>query len=201
MAPYLNIAEMCPGTYTLGPSRRFAIWVQGCCFSCPGCISPEWRKKRNAMLLDPQVLANDVLTFSGLEGVTISGGEPMLQADALSAFVKRIRLKSSLTVICFTGFTLQELKKKENSAIERLLSQTDVLIAGPYIEALNDNKGLRGSSNQEIHFLSGVYGDFTDRFTSGKRHIEIHLRQNYAVMVGVHPRNFSLRAFTQSMGR
>jgi len=201
MAPYLNIAEMCLGTYTLGPSKRFAIWVQGCCFSCPGCVSPELQERKDALLSVPEGLANKVLGLSGLEGITISGGEPMLQADALSAFVKRIRLKSSLTVICFTGFTLQELKKKENSAIERLLGQIDVLIAGPYIETLNDNKGLRGSSNQEIHFLSGVYGDFADRFTSGKRHIEIYLRQNYALMVGVHPRNFSLKAFTQSMGR
>ena len=80
----LNVAEICPATRTLGPGQRFVIWVQGCCFNCRGCISPDWIPQKQANLVDPVRLANYILSIPSTEGLTISGGEPMLQAAALS---------------------------------------------------------------------------------------------------------------------
>ena len=57
----LNIAEICPATRTLGPGKRFVIWVQGCCFNCPGCVSPEWILQEKATLVNVKRLGEYIL--------------------------------------------------------------------------------------------------------------------------------------------
>ncbi len=99
----MNIAAVCPSTRVLGPGRRFAVWVQGCCFDCPNCGSPEWRETKTEMLMKPERLAEEVLRVDGIEGVTVSGGEPMLQAKSLAKFVRLVRAKRASTVVCYTS--------------------------------------------------------------------------------------------------
>jgi anaerobic ribonucleoside-triphosphate reductase activating protein len=53
----LNVAEICPATHTLGPGQRFVVWVQGCCFKCRGCVSPDWIPQTKATLIEPSELA------------------------------------------------------------------------------------------------------------------------------------------------
>ncbi len=184
----LNIAATCPSTKVLGPGRRFVIWVQGCCFACYNCGSPEWREMKEATLITPGDLAREILKTPGIEGVTISGGEPMLQAAGLYELVKNIRDSKPLSIICYTGFTLEKLIEKGDSNIDAFISEIDVLIDGPYVDSLNDNKGLRGSSNQRIHFFRGVYQGFAADLANGKRDIEIHLLRNEYLIVGIKPK-------------
>ncbi|MCW3488695.1 4Fe-4S single cluster domain-containing protein [Dethiobacter alkaliphilus] len=185
--PKLNIAATCPSIKSLGPGSRFVIWVQGCCFACAGCSSPQWRESKEATLLAPEDLAKEILETPGIDGVTISGGEPMLQADLLWRLVKEIRTVKPLSIICYTGFTLKELKEKRDLKINAFISEIDVLIDGLYIDKFNDNKGLRGSSNQKVHFLSGTYKEFADSFLLSKRKIELHLFQDEYLVVGIKP--------------
>ncbi len=200
MSDYLNIAALCPSTIVLGPGKRFVIWVQGCCFDCPDCGSPEWREIKDEMLIPPDNLAEKILSIPELNGITISGGEPMLQAKNLHKLVRLLRPQKSLSVICYTGFTLEQLQKKEDTDINNLLSETDVLIDGPYIDSLNDNKGWRGSCNQRIHFLSGLYKEREQEFLNRKRDIEIHLLKDHYLLVGIHPENFDFRRLTAKAG-
>lgn len=186
----LNIAEICPVTKTLGPGQRFAIWVQGCCFTCRNCISPDWVPIKEVTLLQPEKLANLILSTPGTQGVTISGGEPMLQAAALLELLVMLKQQKDLSVICFTGFTLEQLRDKSNSHINGMLEIIDVLIDGQYIPELNDNQGWRGSSNQVVHFLTPRYQAETSLFRERKRDIEIHLQNDSALMVGIPPSNF-----------
>ena len=194
----LNLAEICPATRTLGPGQRFVIWVQGCCFNCRGCISPDWIPQKPATLVDPQKLADYILSVSGTEGLTVSGGEPMLQATALSELFTYLRQHRDLSIICFTGFTIEQLQSKSESAIHRVLALIDVLIDGQYISELNDNKGSRGSSNQVVHFLTPRHLPEASLFTERKRDVEIHIRDDSALMVGVPPHNFSAK-FKQAL--
>jgi anaerobic ribonucleoside-triphosphate reductase activating protein len=191
---YLNIAALCPSTKALGPGKRFVIWVQGCCFQCANCGSPEWSKRKRAILITPHDLAKEILNVPGLEGITISGGEPMLQATNLLKLVKIIRSERNLSAICYTGFTLKELKEKKDPEIDALLSEVDVLIDGLYIDSLNDNKGWRGSSNQEVHFLSGFYENQRAEFLTRRRDMEIHLFKSHYLMVGIHPKGMAARS-------
>ena len=185
----LNVAEICPATRTLGPGQRFAIWVQGCCFHCPGCVSPDWIPQKQATLVEPEQLADYVLSIPGTEGLTISGGEPMLQAAALNELLACC--DRDLSIMCFTGFTLEHLYAQSDPAINQLLNRIDVLIDGQYVSALNDNRGWRGSSNQVVHFLTPRHLLDADLFTERKRDVEIHVREASALVVGVPPRDFS----------
>ena len=186
----LNVAEICPATRTLGPGQRFVLWVQGCCFRCPGCVSPDWIPQKQANLIEPQQLATTILSVPCTEGLTVSGGEPMLQAKALSELFTYLRQQRDLSIICFTGFTLAKLRAKENPHINRILALIDVLIDGQYIPELNDNKGWRGSSNQLVHHLSNRHLVEASLFNDRKRDVEIHVRADSALMVGVPPKSF-----------
>lgn len=186
----LNLAEICPASRTLGPGQRFIIWVQGCCFNCRDCISPEWIVQQQANLVEPKTLAKTILSVPGTEGLTISGGEPMLQAAALSELLTDLREKQDLSIICFTGFTLKQLLAKSDPAIHRFLQMIDVLIDGQYLAELNDDRGWRGSANQVVHFLTSRHLPEADLFSGRSRHVEIHLRNDSALMVGIPPHHF-----------
>jgi anaerobic ribonucleoside-triphosphate reductase activating protein len=127
-----------------------------------------------------------LLTDPFVTGITISGGEPMLQAPALLDLVRCARRLRDLNIICFTGFTLKKLTSPpRSSAITSLLEELDVLIDGPYIQSLDDNRGLRGSSNQRVHQLSGFLQGWD--FENLPRRVELQFGAEYALLVGVPP--------------
>jgi anaerobic ribonucleoside-triphosphate reductase activating protein len=180
----LNVAETCRATRALGPGVRAVVWVQGCPFRCRGCIAPDWIPDRPARRVDVADLADELLADPDVEGFTFSGGEPMAQAPALAALIRTARERRALSLVCFTGYKLEELRAK--SEVEPLLREVDVLIDGRYVEAKNDDRGLRGSSNQRIHHLSGRLTGFP--FDTGPRRAEIRLRGDEALLVGVPPK-------------
>ncbi|MDD2899041.1 MAG: 4Fe-4S single cluster domain-containing protein [Desulfuromonadaceae bacterium] len=183
----LNIAAICPLSNALGPGKRFVIWVQGCCFSCHNCGSPEWRPTIDAIQLNPNELATMILSSPDIEGITISGGEPILQVVGLVETLRLVKAKRSLSVICYTGFTLEALKERSDPVIDEFLATIDILVDGPYEDSLNDNKGWRGSSNQRVYFLSGLYQGLEDDFHNRRRDIEIHLLNKKYLLVGIKP--------------
>jgi len=197
MPSTLNIAQICPETYALGPGKRFVVWVQGCPFDCAGCIAPEWIEIKEAARVEVGALAQAILSIRELEGITISGGEPMLQAEALGELICALRSEApALSVIVFSGFTLTQLRAKcaEDRSLERLLNQIDVLIDGTYLGARNNGIGLRGSSNQRVHFLTGRYTHLKEEFEHGPRNVEIHVLNGELLLTGI-PTPESLSAF------
>lgn len=179
-----------PATKALGPGRRFVLWVQGCCFNCTGCVAPEWIPQITNQLISVTELAELIVETPDLEGLTLSGGEPMLQAEGLSALIDAVHLRQPhFTVICYTGFRLKQLQRDNNPARLALLQRLDVLIDGVYRQDQNNSVGLRGSSNQCVHFLSGAYKEQTEQFTQAARRLEFHFSDNNEVlMVGIPPR-------------
>lgn len=196
MTETLNIAQVCPGTYALGPGRRFVIWVQGCPFNCKGCVAPDWIPIKPANLVSVRALARQIRGAGELEGITISGGEPMLQAAGLARLLSEVKEDNpGLSVIAFSGFTLAQLREKAVSVpgIRAFLGHLDVLIDGLYIQALNDGRGLRGSANQKIHFLTERYREAEQEFEWGPRKVEFHLLSRELLMVGI-PSQRALKA-------
>lgn len=78
----------------------------------------------------------DIIIQSGRDGLTISGGEPFLQAQALYELVNLIRAKRDIGIIVYTGYTLDEILQSKDLYMCRFLEQIDLLIDGPYIEEL-----------------------------------------------------------------
>jgi anaerobic ribonucleoside-triphosphate reductase activating protein len=180
----LNLADMFIGTKVLGPGLRAAVWVQGCPFKCVGCISPEWIPQKDANVLDVLDISNYILSHPELEGITISGGEPFLQFDALSALIQLIKSRrKDFNVICFTGYSSKLIIK--TPIYSEFLTLIDVLIDGPYIKELNKGIGLRGSSNQNVIHLTDRLLEYP--FEAHSREIELHIRSNHFLMVGVPP--------------
>ncbi|HKR13064.1 MAG TPA: 4Fe-4S single cluster domain-containing protein [Pyrinomonadaceae bacterium] len=197
MAETLNIAQLCPETRVLGPGKRFVIWVQGCPFRCPECVAPDWIPIENKNLVSINDLVERITAIPDLEGITLSGGEPALQAEGLATLVRRVRnVRPQLSVIAFSGFTLGQLRRKAGTdpGLREFLNELDVLIDGLYRADLNDGLGLRGSSNQRIHFLTPRYRNRKAEFEHHSREIEIHTLEKELLMVGV-PAAKSLKIF------
>lgn len=185
----LNLAEHCRQTRALGPGLRYALWVQGCPFDCPGCLAEHWRARRRHRPVAVERVAADILNTPELEGLTLSGGEPMLQARACRRLIDQVRARRpDFTLVLYTGFTLEELHTQGDPDRLALLAGADVLIDGRYQAEHNDNRGLRGSSNQRVHLLTSAYRALgTDAFTLPARRVELHPRNEDLLMVGIPP--------------
>jgi anaerobic ribonucleoside-triphosphate reductase activating protein len=180
----LNVAAYRIGTKALGPGIRSVVWVQGCPFHCEGCFSPNWIKKQQNEAWAPLDLAK-MLVFPEMEGITISGGEPMDQADGVLELIQDVKkINSKSSIVIYTGYTIATLRKRHaGHPIHELLRTVDVLIDGLYVQQKNDNKGLRGSNNQKIHHLTDRYLNFD--FENDQRIQEYYIRENEIQIVGI----------------
>ena len=185
----LNIAETCAETKVLGPGARFAIWIQGCPFKCRGCTAPDWIPFKTAKSIGVEELASDIIRQTGIAGITISGGEPMMQAANLTCLMELVKMRRpELNVIVFTGFQLEQLTWP--GAIN-LLSHTDLLIDGQYIEQRNNGTGLRGSDNQKMHFLTDKLASYKDVLLTQQRDMEFHIMADGVLKAGIPSQNFN----------
>jgi anaerobic ribonucleoside-triphosphate reductase activating protein len=144
-----NLAHLEPTTHIYGPGRRFGIWLQGCSLACNGCWNKQmWSFKAN-QLIERELLLENILLQSGIEGITILGGEPLEQADNIIWLIKAIKKRSLLTVMLYTGFTKIEIKDKKLWTF--IHENVDLLISGRYEEQnRNINNQWYGSDNQEL---------------------------------------------------
>lgn len=195
----LNVAATRVGTEALGPGVRSALWVQGCPFSCAGCMAPDWIPFRPARQAEPGELARELLADPRVTGLTFSGGEPMAQAAGLAEVARRAREIRDVSVICFTGHRLERLRTRPpGPGVTALLAAVDVLIDGVYVAALDDGRGLRGSSNQRVHHLTGRLAGSGYDFAHRARSAEIAVNGPEALLIGVPPRGL-LDAFDQAV--
>jgi anaerobic ribonucleoside-triphosphate reductase activating protein len=104
-------------------------------------------------------LASEVLALQDVEGLTLSGGEPFDQAAGLAELVATVRESRDIGIVCYTGFTLEELGSRDEPAVDDLLGATDLLIDGPYIASRSLPGSWRGSDNQRLLCLTDRYAD------------------------------------------
>jgi anaerobic ribonucleoside-triphosphate reductase activating protein len=153
----MNVARILRRSRVNGPGWRAAVWVQGCTLRCPGCFNPETHPHERRYLVDPLELA-DALAREDIEGVSLLGGEPFEQAEACARLAARVRAHG-LSVVTYSGYTWEYLRRSTLPEVRELLAATDVLIAGPFVQRLaNDGRGWHGSTNQEFVFLTDRYG-------------------------------------------
>jgi anaerobic ribonucleoside-triphosphate reductase activating protein len=143
---------------------------------------------RPLLRTDPSRLAAWCLAIKGIDGITLSGGDPFDQPLApLAEFMEQVRERSKLSVLLFSGRTLDQLRRSDDPLVERCLSAIDILVDGPYIEALNNGTGWRGSSNQAIHSL-GPRADGAGAGAATPRRIELIVNATGAVSFTGMPR-------------
>lgn len=148
---YLRLHMVAAPIETLGPYARFGIWVQGCTRNCPGCATPDAQPLQGGYEMEVDALARLILRQPDIEGITISGGEPFLQAGALCRLIERVRSLSDVGVILYTGHIYEEIMHQP------LTQLCDAIIDGPYLAAMDDGGSLRGSSNQRLILRTSRY--------------------------------------------
>lgn len=171
-------------SYVNGPGNRFVLWTQGCSKGCKNCYNPEtWNK--NGFEYTTEHLIN-LIKISDVDGLTISGGDPLEQPDEMLEFLKEAhKLNLKKGIILFTGYTIFEIHNMGGNIL-KCLEYIDVLIDGRYEEDKRTYQGLYGSSNQNVYHLSSKI--WINELNIDQE-IEINIFNNNVILTGF-PVNF-----------
>ena len=157
--PSLRVFRIYHNSVVEGPGRRSVLQTSGCPIRCPNCFVPETHDVHGGVemkvsevierLLDPQGAPRD--------GVTILGGEPFLQPNGLLALMQSLKRRDQ-HITLYTGYTLEDLLRRDDRSIKRILDLTDILIDGPFVKELSDDANeWRGSTNQRIIYQPALW--------------------------------------------
>ncbi len=151
-----------------------------------------------ARQLTPAQAADQLLANPNIEGITFSGGEPMVQAASLAALVRILRSRKELHIACFSGYNYENLlMNPPYPGVQDLLDVLDVLIDGPYIEKMNTGDTFAGSRNQRILKLSERPAPGGNVWTPRKT--ELFVRNGSILAVGVPPSQLKKNWIDQSI--
>lgn len=182
------IARILSPVHSLGPGDRVCLWTQGCKKRCKGCISSELQPY-SGNEIDEDVLAKiliQVARKNNCTGITISGGDPLEQSQALLKLLTLLRNEFD-DILVYTGFELQDIQDGL-VGIERkkCLDYLDVLIDGKYIDELNyKDCVLRGSSNQNIHFINKGLAPIYAEYMKQGRILESFVHNQNTIVTGI----------------
>lgn len=144
----IEIAGIVEDSITDGPGLRFVVFTQGCPHNCPGCHNPQTHKIGAGRIVDTKYLIEKIDSNPLCGGVTLSGGDPIIQAKELIEFACEVK-KRKLNLAVYTGFTFEQLLEKNSKDINELLSYVDVLIDGRFeLDKKSYDLKFKGSSNQ-----------------------------------------------------
>ncbi len=149
----LRLAGIVEESCVDGPGLRYVLFTQGCPHGCKGCHNPETHSCTGGTLYHGRDIVAAYAENPLLAGITFSGGEPFLQAAALTEVARAVHMAGG-TVVTYTGYCFEHLCRISAAgyaAVAQLLDETDLLIDGPYMESLRDLElPFRGSSNQRL---------------------------------------------------
>lgn len=149
-AAKLQVAGLEPESIVDGPGIRLAVFVQGCPHKCPGCHNPQTHPFKGGTEMAVEDIFARFKRNPLLKGVTLSGGEPFCQAEALAELARLVH-SARKDVVVYTGYTYEDLAASGDPAVQALLSETDLLVDGPFIEEQKDlDLHFRGSGNQRL---------------------------------------------------
>jgi len=148
----MRIAGIVQDSIVDGPGLRFTVFTQGCGMCCEGCHNPNTWDPEGGIEMSVGEIAAAMLKNPLTDGLTLSGGEPFIQA-ADCAGLAAVARDNGLNVWVFTGSTFEELNERADSepAVRQLLELTDVLVDGRFILAERTlSLKWRGSKNQRL---------------------------------------------------
>ncbi len=134
-----------------GPGVRFVLFTQGCPHRCPGCQNPDTWDRNLGESMEIEELVSLILSTKYIDGVTLSGGDPLYQAEAIHILCKELKQKN-INIWCYTGWTYEAIQSSPDLvAAKEALDDIDVLVDGPFVLSLLSKDCIyRGSSNQRL---------------------------------------------------
>jgi anaerobic ribonucleoside-triphosphate reductase activating protein len=158
-----------------GPGNRAVIWVAGCTLDCQGCWNPDTHAFDARKETSVEKIQEWLLSLKDIDGVTLSGGEPMQHAADLYILMHWIKNNTNLTIGMFTGYSQKELnegrwkwhsratgdfRQGSKEIWEAIKGMLDFAIMGRYNQLVScSDKPLCGSRNQEVVFFTDKYSE------------------------------------------
>jgi len=149
----LRIASNEEQSSIYGPGLRLVIWVQGCTLVCKGCWNTQFWPRKGGHDRTVESLVEQITKTEEIEGITILGGEPLEQAEAVHELILQVK-EAGLSVFLYSGFEHHELNDTQQACV----NASDIVVLGRYVEEKRDvNLRWRGSSNQILEFPTERY--------------------------------------------
>jgi len=171
----MNLSHLEERSFIYGPGCRFVVWTQGCSLRCVGCWNSEmWGFEPNIVLSVGEIFEKIITEKGAIEGITILGGEPLDQLSETMELLRKCR-SEGLTTMLFTGYETGEVSDS------RVFELCDILVTGRYDHTKRTlvHQWI-GSTNQQIHFLTGVYRHYE---LKNANYVEIDIEENGKAMV------------------
>ncbi len=144
----IRLSGMVNDSIVDGPGIRMTVFTQGCSHHCLGCQNPQTHDPFGGYEEDTDNIIKKMKENPLLDGITLSGGEPLEQAKACAQIAKAAH-QAGLNVWVYTGYTWEELIQKNDTNQMDLLKNTDILVDGPFlIEQRSLELYFKGSKNQ-----------------------------------------------------
>jgi anaerobic ribonucleoside-triphosphate reductase activating protein len=172
---------------TLGFGRRVGLWLQGCSIRCPGCLSKDtWEVTSAHRVPKDEVLRQLRQWLPEADGLTVSGGEPLDQPDALRWLLEAVRRDFSGDLLVYSGYSWEHIV----SQTPWIQSVADVVISDPYRPEFGNQRVWRGSDNQHARLLSrlGVErygGDLDDQVWPHERRLDVCVSDGVVWLAGI----------------
>jgi len=177
----IMLAQMVEQTDIYGPGIRSAIWVQGCTLACKGCWNTQMWPKKGGENHSVVELHNLLMNVEGNEGITLLGGEPLQQSEAVLELIK-LQKAAGRTVMLYSGYEPEELDLVQQECVDN----SDIVILGRYKEELRNTKlRWRGSENQVLYSPTGRYT--VEDFPDGETEISVHIDGDGKLLITGYP--------------
>ncbi len=136
-----------------GPGIRLVVFMQGCPLRCLYCHNPDTWATHGGKETTPEEIINEFIknrAFYSKGGITVTGGEPLLQADFVAELFALAHRNGIHTAIDTSGITFNSGSEQAKAKLDEVLKNTDLVMLD--IKEINDekHKALTGSSNKNI---------------------------------------------------
>ena len=150
----MNMAGFYDESISNGLGWRAVLFVSGCPHHCPGCHNEIAQDYNYGEEFHKEEILDRIRENSILNGVTISGGEPLCEQNigTVLDFIKDVKKeKPDFNIWCYSGYTFEQLKERNDEVTNELLNTIDVLVDGRFVlEKKDPTLKFRGSDNQRI---------------------------------------------------
>ena len=196
----IRIANVLHDSEVNGPGIRTVVWLQGCTLKCKGCCNKELWPNKGGELWDEAGLVRQLVrdAAEGTEGITLTGGEPLQQAEAVSTLLNCLSvMRPEWSVVLFTGYEEREIFRDPPVLAympggkvvlralgdhvlpldaARLVLQCDMVVSGRYVQRKRCHARWRSSSNQKILWRTARYSHLRYREAADEvMEAEIHI--------------------------
>lgn len=136
-----------------GPGLRFVVFFQGCPLRCQYCHNPDtWEVNAGKEMTVDEILKEfeKNISFYKDGGITVTGGEPLLQIDFLTELFEKAHEKNIHTCIDTSGITFNKKNPDVIKKFDRLMAVTDLVMLDIKHINTKEHKTLTGKSNDRV---------------------------------------------------